>query len=32
MIRASFLYDHCRKIEVDYQSGAKPPRSKDSVD
>src|SRR5262245_23802139 len=28
----SFLSDHCRRIEVDYQSGSKQPHSKGSAD
>jgi len=30
--RVGFLSDHCRRIEVDYQSGSKQRRSKGSAD
>src|SRR6266545_491478 len=30
--RVGFLSDHCRRIEVDYQSGSKQPHSKGSAD
>ncbi len=30
--RVGFLSDHCRRIEVDYQSGSKQPHSKGFAD